>query len=147
MEVDLFAGARQAALTLLKARTQLTDLVPVASIVPASGPSPAWPFVRLGPSALPVNIRAAGAEHGGLVTFPVHAFAGPKQSGGADTHTAERHASMIGHQISIALHRKRVEVSAELSVYFTLTDRMLIADEDADRWHWSALVNARMLAA
>lgn len=147
-EVDLFAEAREATLTLLKARTQLTDLVPAASIVPASGPSPSWPFVRLGPGALPINIRAAGAEHGGVVTFPVHAFAAAKENAsGQQTHTAERHASMIGHQISIALHRKRVVVSSSLSVYFTLTDRILIADEDVDRWHWSSLVNARMLAA
>lgn len=131
---------------LLKASNDLTALIPSASILIASGKTPALPFVRLGPQARPANIRAAGAMRSGLITFSVHAFAGPGMQGQAVIETAERRAARVGNLIDDILKPARYTLTGGTVIRIALSDQQLLPDNDVDRWQWFAQVNARMLA-
>ncbi len=147
MQADLMTAARRKTLQLLKADAALIALVDAQSILPAGGGTASWPFVRLGAMAQPAKVRAACAMNGALVTFGVHAFAAPLVVGGVVTESAERHAARIGNAIENALAPARYALDADNVMSVSLSDVQLMPDEDVDRWHWFAQVNARMLSA
>lgn len=143
MAVGLQRAVRRALLPILKTDAALTALVPAASINPAG--VPAWPFIVLR-APVTQRLRAAGVN-GGLVTWDVHAFAGPRESGGAVVETGEDHAGRIGAAVETALADNRVALGGGGVVKVALSDIRLLQDEDPDHWHWFAQINARVLAA
>jgi len=143
MAVGLQRLVRRALLTRLKSDAALTALVPAASINPVG--EPAWPFILLR-SPVTQRLRAACVV-GGLVSWDVHVFAGPRESGGAIVETGEDHAGRIGAAIETALADNRITIEGGAVARIALSDIRLLPDGDVDHWHWFAQVNARVLAA
>jgi hypothetical protein len=142
MAVGLQKVVRRGILPLLKADGDLTALVPSASINPDG--VAAWPFIKLhGPTTQQLK---AACVNGGLVTWDIHAFAGPRQSGGQDVETAEDHAGSIGAHIERVLADRWIDLEGGARARIRLSDIRLLEDGDADHFHWFAQVNARVLA-
>jgi hypothetical protein len=143
MAVGLQKAVRRGILPLLKADGELTALVPSDSINSA-GPA-AWPFITLrAPATRPLK---AACVNGGLVTWDIHAFAGPRRSGGQDVETAEDHAGSIGAHIERVLADQWIELEGGARARLRLSDIRLLEDGDVDHFHWFAQINARVLAA
>jgi hypothetical protein len=142
MAVGLQKPVRRAILTRLKADTGVTALVPTARINPPG--VPVWPFIVLrSPVTLPLR---ASCLRGGLVTWDVHAFAGPRLSAGAVVETAEDHAGSIGAAIEAALADNRIALEGGATAHIRLSDIRLLQDGDPDHYHWFCQINARVLA-
>ncbi|MCA8906002.1 MAG: DUF3168 domain-containing protein [Hyphomonas sp.] len=129
-------------LEMLKADSDLTALVPAASINPDGEPS--WPFIRLR-SPVSRRLRATGVN-GGLVAWDVHAFAGARKSGGSTLETAEDHAGRIGGAIEAVLADNWVTLEDGSICHIEISDAQLLEDGDPDHFHYFAQVNARVLA-
>ena len=134
---------RRALMTRLKGDAALTALVPAASINPPG--TPTWPFIVL---RAPVTQRLkAGCVNGGQGSWDVHAFAGPRLSGGAVVETAEDHAGSIGAAIEAALADNWLALPNEAKVRVRLSDIRLLQDGDPDHYHWFCQCNWRVLSA
>lgn len=137
--------ARRAALSILKANTGLTDIIPAARLYSQRVPAaPAWPFVKMGPTqSLPVR---AACTRGADVSFAVHAFAKPRMNGASEVETAEDYASRIGGAIEIALDNSRATFTGG-NIRFRLSEMQLLVDGgEADAFHYFAVVTARVIA-
>lgn len=134
--------ARRALLTLAKADTDLTDLVPAASIDPDG--EPAWPIVLIeSPRATPLRGAClAGAQ----ASFDLHAFAGPREDAGAVVETGYDHVSSIGAQLETTFADAVIDLEDGSRAHISLSDMNLLKDERPDHWHWFAQLNARVLA-
>lgn len=133
---------RRALLIRLKSNLALTALVPAASINPVG--TPTWPFIVLR-SSTTQRLKAA-CVNGGLVTWTVHAFAGPRSIEGAVVETGEDFAGSIGAAIEAALADDWLALPDGAKARVHLSDITLLHDGDPDHWHWAAQVNARVLA-
>ena len=133
---------RRALLTKLKGNLALTSLVPAASINPVG--TPTWPFIVLRSST--TQRLKASCVNGGLVTWTVHAFAGPRESGGAVVETGEDFAGSIGAAIEAALADNWLALPDGAKARIRVSDIALQLDGDPDHWHWVCQVNARVLA-
>jgi hypothetical protein len=142
--------ARRAILARLKASLTVRALVPVAAIHSQQVPAgPSWPFIKLGvPQTLPMT---AACLNGAVITIPVDAFARQREEGGLVVETAEDHASRIGAAIERALHLRGETVTVEgqsVRLSYSLSDMRLFPDgEEADAFHYSGLIRAKVLAA
>lgn len=136
---------RRKVLALLKADSELTQLVPAARWYPQAAPrDPAWPFAKLGPPTT-LRLRATGVN-GGTVSFDVHAFARARESGGQEVETAEDHCGRIGAHIERVLADNRITLDGGEIVKLSLSDMRLLQDEDPAAFHYLCQVNARVLA-
>lgn len=138
--LDLPREARRAALSILKADTDLTAIVPAARIWSQRVPtSPAWPFVKFGPQqGLPVK---ASCVRGAVISFSAHAFAKA-----LPTETAEDLVGRIGAQMRKALDGTRA-VFAGGTIRFTVSEERLLLDAgEADAFHYFCVVSARVMA-
>ena len=141
--------ARRPILARMKADAALTALVPAASIYGQTVPGgPTWPFIKLGvPQTLPIT---ATCLNGAVINIPVDAFARQRQQGGVTVETAEDHASRIGAAIERALHLRGEMVTVDgqpVRLSYTMSDMRLFPDgEEADAFHYSGLIRARVLA-
>jgi hypothetical protein len=142
MAVGLQKKVRRGILPLLKADAALTALVPADSINP-DGEAP-WPLIRL--RAPTTRQLKAACVSGGLVTWDIHAFAGPRKVAGAEVETAEDHAGSIGEAIERVLADQWIDLEGGSRARLRLSDIRLLEDGDTDRYHWFAQVNARVLA-
>lgn len=134
-------------LSLLKASSDLTGLVPAANIHSQSAPKePAWPFLMLGPPTTQ-RLRMPGCVNGGVGAFDVHAFAGPRESTGQVVETAEDHCGRIGGFIEAALADARFDLSGGEVLKIELSDMQLMQDGEPDAYHYVCQVNWRVLAA
>ena len=143
MAVGIARLVRRALLVKLKANAGLIALVPAASINPAG--EPVWPFILLS-SPVTQRLRATGVV-GGIVTYDVHAFAGPVLTGGAITQTAEDHASAIGAAIETSLADNNLTLEGGGNARIRLGDIRLLPDQDPQHWHWFAQCDCRVIAA
>lgn len=134
---------RRALLARLKADAPLLTYVAAASINPAAQPT--WPFIILR-SPVTQRLRAA-CLNGGLVTWDIHAFARPRESGGQMIDTAEDHAGKIGAEIERVLADNRLSLEGGGTAKIELSDIRLLPDAEPDAYHWFAQINARVLAA
>lgn len=135
--------AKRALLIRAKADAGLTALVPASSIAPDGTPS--WPFILI-ESPRTLRLRAS-CVRGAQVSFDVHAFAGPRESGGAVIETGYDHASSIGSQIETVFADNRVTLENGAVCKIELSDTQLLKDDEPDHWHWVAQLNCRVLAA
>lgn len=138
--MDLLREARRAALSTLKANSELTDIVPASRLYSQRVPSlPEWPFVKFGPSqGLPIR---AACTRGGTVAFSVHAFAKALAN-----ETAEDYAGRIGAHVKAALNESR-STFAGGTIRFRITEEQLLQDgAESDAYHYFAVVNARVMA-
>lgn len=143
MAVGLQKLVRRALLSHLKADSDLTALVPAASINPIG--TPTWPFIILrSPTTQPLR---AACVRGGQVSWDIHAFAGPREVAGAMVETAEDHAGSIGAAIETALADNWLALPDGAKAHISLSDIRLLEDGDTDGYHWFAQINARVLAA
>jgi hypothetical protein len=143
MAVGLQRLVRRALLTRAKNDAALTALIPAASINPTGTPD--WPFIVL---RSPVTQRLkAACLNGGQGSWDVHAFAGPRLSGGAVVETAEDHAGVIGAAIEAAFADNWLSLEGGGKVRIRLNDIRLLQDGDPDHYHWFAQVNWRALAS
>lgn len=134
---------RRAILPVLKANAGVTALVPAASINP-TGSAPTWPFIILrSPTTQPLK---AACVNGGQGSWDIHAFAGPRMSGGSVVETAEDHAGRIGEAIETALSDRWLALPDGAKVRVSLSDIRLLQDGDPDHYHWFAQINWRALA-
>lgn len=141
--VGLQRLARRALLAQLKGNAPLTALVQAASINPLGAPD--WPFIVL---RSPVTQRRrASCTDGGVVTWDVHAFAGPVLTGGAMTQTAEDHAGLIGEAIETALADNNLAIEGGGNMRIRLGDIRLLPDETPDAFHWFCQCDCRVNAA
>jgi hypothetical protein len=134
--------ARRALLERAKADAGLTDLVPAASISPDGAPS--WPFMLVA-SPRTLRIRAA-CVRGATVSFDVHAFAGPRLSGGQIVETGYDHASRIGDAIETVFANNNLTLEGGANCRIRFSDMQLLPDDDPDHWHWLSQLNCRVLA-
>lgn len=141
--------ARRAILARLKAHAGLTALVPPSSIFGQTVPADrAWPFIKLGPpQTLPIT---AACLNGGAVAIPADGFAKNLMSGQRIIETAEDHAGRIGGEFEAALHLKGETVTvdgAPVRLRYALTDiRLFVDGGEPGAFHYSALINARVIA-
>lgn len=143
MATGLQKLVRRALLTRLKADTALTALVSAGSINPVG--TPTWPFIVL---RAPITQRLkAACVNGGQGSWDVHAFAGPRLSGGAVVETAEDHAGSIGAAIETALADNWLALPDGAKVRIRLSDIRLLQDGDPDHYHWFCQCNWRVLSA
>lgn len=142
MAVGLQRLVRRALLTRAKNDAPLTALVPAASINPVGVPE--WPFIVLR-SPVTQRLRAA-CLNGGQGSWDIHAFAGPRMSGGAVVETAEDHAGTIGAAIETAFADNWLDLEEGGSVRIRLSDIRLLQDGDPDHYHWFAQINWRVLS-
>lgn len=142
MAVGLQKLVRRALLTLLKADSGITALVPAAQINPDDETD--GPIIKL--HAPTTQRLRASCVVGGVVTWDIHGFAGPRVSSGAEVETAEDHAGSIGAAIETCLADNRIALEGGGEARITLSDIRLLPDGDTDRFHWFAQVNARVLA-
>ena len=134
---------RRAILPILKADTDLTELVPAARINPMG--TPVWPFIIL---RSPVEQRLkAACVNGGQGSWDIHAFAGPRKSGALVVETAEDHAGRIGAAIQAALSDRWLELPDGAKVRVRLSDIGLLQDGDENAYHWFCQCNWRALAS
>lgn len=137
--------ARRAALSILKANTGLTDIIPAAQHhsqrVPAT---PVWPFTKQGPTqSLPIR---AACTKGATVAFSIHGFAKPRLVNGAEVETAEDYASRIGAGIETALDGARATFPGG-TIRFRINEMQLLQDAaESDAYHYFAVVSARVIA-
>ena len=143
MAVGLQKLVRRALLTRLKAEPGVTTLVPAARINPPG--VPVWPFIVLR-SPVTQKLRATGLR-GGVVSWDIHAFAGPRLSAGATVETAEDHTGSIGAAIEAALADNRITLESGAVCHISLSDIRLLQDDEPDAYHWFAQISARVLAA
>lgn len=135
--------ARRALLTRAKATPALTALVPAASIDPDGEPT--WPFALIeAPRMQP--LRATGLR-GAVVSFDGHAFAGPREVGGAVVETGYDHASRIGSAFEAAFTDNRIALEDGKVCRIDFSDGQMLKDEKPDHWHWFTQINCRVLAA
>lgn len=135
--------ARRALLTLAKADTALTTLVPASSI-DADG-TPAWPHIRI---EAPRTLRLrASCVRGARVSFDVHAFAGPQVDSGVVIKTGYDHASAIGAAIETAFADNRITLEGGAVAKIEFSDMQMLRDGEPDAWHWFAQINCRVLSA
>lgn len=143
MATGLQRTVRRALLVRLKADAPLLTYVAAASINPAGQPT--WPFIILR-SPVTQRLRAA-CLNGGLVTWDIHAFARPRESGGQMVGTAEDHAGKIGAEIERVLADNRLTIEGGGTAKIEIGDIRLLPDAEPDAYHWFAQINARVLAA
>ncbi|MES2904628.1 MAG: DUF3168 domain-containing protein [Pseudomonadota bacterium] len=141
--VGLQRLVRRALLAKLKANAALTALVPAASINPLGEPQ--WPFIVLR-SPVTQRLRATGVV-GGVVSWDVHAFAGPLLIDGAMTQTAEDHAGLIGAAIETALADNRIALTTGGNFRVRLGDMRLLPDDTPAAYHWFAQCDCRVITA
>jgi len=135
---------RRAILPVLKANAGVIALVPSASINP-TGAAPTWPFIVLR-SPTTQQLKAA-CVNGGQGSWDIHAFSGPRLSGGAVVETAEDHAGRIGEAIETALADQWLALPDGAKARIRLSDIRLLQDGDPDHYHWFAQINWRALAS
>lgn len=134
--------ARRALLTRAKADTDLTDLVPAASIDPDG--EVAWPFMLIeNPRTL--RLRAA-CVRGARASFDVHAFAGPRYTAGAMVETGYDHASRIGAQIETTFADNVLTLEGGATCRIEFSDVQMLKDDEPDAWHWFGQLNCRVLS-
>lgn len=133
---------RRAVLARLKADEALTALVAATSINPVG--VPAMPFIKL---SAPVErpFQAAGVD-GAIVSWDIHAFAGPRDEAGAVVETAEDHAGSIGAAVQTALFNDWLALEGGGKARLSLSDIRLLPDGGTEAYHWFAQINARVLA-
>jgi hypothetical protein len=139
---DLQRLARRALLTAMKANGPLTALVPAASIAPDGEPT--WPFVLI-ESPRTLKLRAA-CVRGATVSFDVHAFAGPRQSGEQVVETGYDHVSRIGSAIEGSIDEARLTLENDAICSVRFSDTQYIRDGEPDAWHFVTQVNCRVLS-
>ena len=134
--------AKRALLTRAKADAGLTALVPAASIAPDGTPS--WPFILI---ASPRTLRLrASCVRGATVSFDVHAFAGPRESGGDVVEEGEDHIARIGSAIETVFADNRLTLTGGAVCKIEFSDMQLLPDDEPDHWHWLSQLNCRVLA-
>lgn len=134
--------ARRALLARAKADTDLIALVPAASIDPDGEPT--WPFMLIeAPRTL--RLRAA-CVRGARVSFDVHAFAGPRLSGGATVETGFDFISRIGAAIETAFADNVLTLEGGATCHIGFSDAQMLRDGEPDAWHWFSQINCRVLA-
>ncbi|MAK86018.1 MAG: hypothetical protein CMK96_03505 [Pseudomonas sp.] len=134
--------AKRALLTRAKADAGLAALVPAASIAPDGTPS--FPFILIA-SPRTLRLRSACAR-GATVSFDVHAFAGPRESGGAVVETGEDHIARIGSAIETVFADNRLVLTGGAVCKIEFSDMQLLPDDEPDHWHWISQLNCRVLA-
>lgn len=134
--------ARRALLTRAKADTDLTDLVPAASIDPDG--EVAWPKIMI-ESPRTLRLRAA-CVRGARVSFDVHAFAGPRYAAGALVETGYDHASRIGAQIETTFADNVLTLEGGATCRIEFSDVQMMKDDEPDAWHWFGQLNCRVLS-
>lgn len=133
---------RRALLTRAKAHAPLTALVPAAQIAPEG--ERAWPFVLIeSPRTLRLKMACV---NGARVSFDVHAFAGPRLSGGATVETAYDHVSRIAAAIEGAFADNRITLESGAVCHIAFSDTQFLRDDEPDAWHWFGQLNCRVLA-
>lgn len=141
---DYIREVRRAVLARMKADTDLTALVPAASIHASTVPAnPAWPFIRWdAPQSIP---RGVACTQGADVSFMLHCFAKPRESGGAVVETAEDYASRITSAMKKALHRTRFSIEGGTVHLVVRSTRSMMDGDEADAWHGLVNVVARVI--
>ena len=127
----------------------VSNLVPATSLysqtLPAKVP---WPFVKLGRPQ--VRLLTATCLNGAQIGLPIDAFARERVEGGAVVETAEDYASRIGEWIETLFHLRGQDLviaGQPLRISYRLGDIGLVPDQqDAEAFHWSGLITARLLA-
>ena len=138
--MDLPREARRAALSTLKADTDLIAIVPAARIYSQRVPTaPVWPFIKFGPQqGLPVK---AACTRVSVISFSVHAFAKALAN-----ETAEDYAGRIGAHVKAALEGSRATFTGGTVRYTVAEEQLLLDAGEADSFHYFAVVSARVIA-
>lgn len=145
MAVALQRTVRRKLLAMLKADTDLTDLVAASAINP-DGEAP-WPFIVLR-SPRTLRLRVPKTVNGGTVSWDVHAFARARvDEDDTVLETAEDHAGRIGGAIEMVFADQRATLEDGSPAHISLSDMLLMVDGDKDAYHYFAQVNVRVLAA
>lgn len=140
---------RREVMKRLKATPAVTALVSAGSIYGQTQPAEVpWPFIRMGPpQTTPI---VATCIRGGQVSMLVHAFAKPRKQGALTIEAAEDHAGRIGEAIESALHLAGIDAEVggkPCRMVLRLSDmRLTIDGDETDAFHYSAQINARILA-
>ncbi len=143
MAVGLQALVRVALMERLKSDSAVTDLVPVGQI--NEDDNSTWPLIKL---RAPVTQRLrATCVNGGLVTWDLHVFAGPRKEGTSIADRAEDHAGAIGAAVETCLADNHLTLENGADARISLSDIRLLEDGDIDLYHWFCQVNCRVLAA
>jgi len=134
--------AKRRLLELLKADAGILSLVPQTHINPDGSAS--FPFILI---ASPRTLRLRSAcVRGATVSFDVHAFAGPRESGGAVVETGEDHIARIGSAIETVFADNRLVLTGGAVCKIEFSDMQLLPDDEPDHWHWISQLNCRVLA-
>lgn len=147
MAIDSTQAVRKAILTILKADSGVTAIVPKARIYSQRAiTSPTWPFVLYGsPSALP---RRASCVDGAILTVAVHGFADPRRNAsGSILETAEDHASRLGAAIATALDGQKADVATGRIAIDWQGSQLLMDGDEADAFHTVQNFRVRALTA
>jgi hypothetical protein len=80
------------------------------------------------------------------VSFDVHAFAGPRKSGGTIVEEGEDHVARIGSAIETVFADNRLTLESGAVCKIEFSDMQLLPDDEPDAWHWISQLNCRVLA-
>ena len=116
--------------------------MPAASIDPDG--ETAWPIMLI-ESPRTLRLRQS-CVRGALASFDIHAFAGPRESGGAVVETGYDHASAIGSAIETVFADNRITLEGGAVCKIEFSDMQLLKDESPDHFHWFGQLNCRVLA-